>query len=244
MPNLLILGASSDIASACAQQFASAGFNVFLAGRNIDGLQTLSADITIRHSVQSGVLFFDALDYPSHQPFVQSLSFVPDVVLIAFGYLGNQELAQNSWAEANLIIGSNYTGAVSITNAIASLLETKQKGVIVGISSIAGVRGKKNNYIYGSAKAGYTAYLSGLRNRLFSKHVHIISVLPGYVETKMTSGMKLPAPLTAQPGAVAADIYKAVIKRKNIIYTKPLWRYIMLIIKNIPENIYKKLTIG
>jgi len=244
MPNLLILGASSDIAEATAQKFASAGYNIFLAGRNTNGLQTLAADIAIRHSVHSGVLFFDALDYFSHVPFVQNLSFDPDVVLIAFGYLGNQELAQNNWTETHLIIGSNYTGAVSITNAVSGLLEVKQNGVIVGISSIAGIRGKKNNYIYGSAKAGYTAYLSGLRNRLYNANVHVISVLPGYVETKMTSGMKLPAPLTAKPSAVAADIYKAVVKRKNIIYTKPLWRYIMLIIKNIPESIYKKLSIG
>ncbi len=244
MPDILILGASSGIAAACAHKYASKGYTVWLAGRNRSLLQTQASDLAIRYKVQANVLFFDAVDYESHKTFVDSLSFVPDVVLLAFGYLGDQDLAEKDWQEAERIISSNYTGAVSIVNRLAVLLEKNNKGVIAGISSVAGLRGKKNNYIYGSAKAGFTTYLSGLRNKLAKTGVHVLTILPGFVDTKMTEGMKLSKPLTAQPEAVADDIYEAISRRKNVIYTKSLWRYIMFVISNIPEPIYKKLSLG
>jgi short-subunit dehydrogenase len=122
-------------------------------------------------------------------------------------------------------------------------MAARKSGTIIGISSVAGERGRMSNYLYGSAKAGFTAYLSGLRNRLFHTGVHVMSVQPGFVYTRMTESLTLPPLLTAKPEQVAADIYKAAAGGKNVIYTKWFWRYIMLIIKSIPEFMFKKLKL-
>ena len=122
-------------------------------------------------------------------------------------------------------------------------LEKEKRGFIVGVSSVAGDRGRKANYIYGSAKAGFSAYLSGLRNRLYESGVHVLTVKPGFVNTKMTEGLDLPPKLTAQPEDVAKDIYRAQQKGKDVLYTKGIWRLVMLIIKYIPEFMFKKMSI-
>jgi len=137
----------------------------------------------------------------------------------------------------------NYTGAVSILNIVANYYVSQQKGIIAGISSVAGERGRQSNYFYGSAKAGFTAYLSGLRNRLFHQQVHVLTVQPGFVYTRMTEGLPLPRLLTATPEKVADSIYLAIRKKKNVIYVKWFWRWIMLIIKCIPEFLFKKLKL-
>ena len=186
---------------------------------------------------------FDAAQFATHQEFYTSLGLHPDIVVCAFGYLGDQTIAQTDWDECNQILTSNYSGAVSVLNLIANEMESRKSGVIVGISSVAGDRGRQSNYFYGSAKAGFTAYLSGLRNRLFKSNVHVVTVKPGFVATKMTEGLKLPPPLTAKPEQVALKIFKAVEKRKNVIYVLSLWRWIMLVITVIPESIFKKLKL-
>jgi short-subunit dehydrogenase len=186
---------------------------------------------------------FDALKFETHESFFNQLNPKPDLVVCVFGYLGENETARKDWKETERIIHTNYTGAVSILNVAANYYEQKKQGIIAGISSVAGERGRQSNYIYGSAKAGFTAYLSGLRNRLFRENVHVLSVQPGFVYTKMTESLTLPKLLTAQPAEVADAVYKAVISKKNTIYTKWFWRWIMLIIKSIPEPIFKKLKL-
>jgi short-subunit dehydrogenase len=141
------------------------------------------------------------------------------------------------------MINVNYTGAISILNIVANDFEKERRGFIVGVSSVAGDRGRKANYIYGSAKAGFSAYLSGLRNRLNDSGVQVLTVKPGFVNTKMTEGLDLPPKLTASPSEVAEDIFNAQQKGRNILYTKPIWMVIMLIIKHIPEFIFKKMSI-
>jgi short-subunit dehydrogenase len=126
---------------------------------------------------------------------------------------------------------------------VANAYEAMKAGMIVGISSVAGERGRQSNYIYGSAKAGFTAYLSGLRNRLFRSGVHVMSVQPGFVNTRMTQHLTLPPLLTAQPEQVADAVFKAVQRKKNVLFVKWPWKYIMLIIKSIPESIFKKLKL-
>ena len=157
--------------------------------------------------------------------------------------MGDQQRAQKDFKEAKKIIDTNYTGIVSIFNIIANVFEKRKSGFIVGISSVAGDRGRKSNYIYGSAKAALTAYLSGLRNRLYGSKVHVMTVKPGFVDTKMTKGMDLPEKLTAKPKEVAKDIYIAQQKGKDILYTKWIWKWIMLIIKIIPEWKFKGMSI-
>jgi decaprenylphospho-beta-D-erythro-pentofuranosid-2-ulose 2-reductase len=242
MSQILILGATSDIATAVAHQFARNKFDVVVAGRNVEQLSKLAADIRIRHNVNSQAVLFDAAAFDQHR----SLDVVinqSDVVLCAFGYLGDQATSRTSWSESYNVITSNFTGAVSVLNRVGEIFSKRKHGSIIGISSVAGERGRGSNYIYGSSKAGLTAYLSGLRNYLFQFGVHVLTVQPGFVKTKMTEGLPLPKPVTAMPEKVALDIFNAYKKKKNVIYTLWMWRWIMLIIKLIPEGIFKKLKL-
>jgi decaprenylphospho-beta-D-erythro-pentofuranosid-2-ulose 2-reductase len=239
----LILGATSDMALALARKLGNEGYSLTLAGRSIEKLQILQADVQIRQRVEVTISYFDALDVKSHQPFYENLPQKPDIVVCVFGLLGDQAKAQNSWHDCEEILMSNYIGAVSILNIVANDMEARGDGCIVGISSVAGERGRQSNYFYGSAKAGFTAYLSGLRNRLCKSNVHVLTVKPGFVKTKMIENLKTPRPLTAQPSKVADDIYNAIVRRKDIIYTLPIWRPVMYMIKSIPEAIFKKLKL-
>ena len=243
MKTLLVIGASSDIAQATARKYATNGYRIILTGRNIEALEAFSEDLRIRYEAEAEVYKLDVLDLESHINFYNSLPHRPDGVIVAAGYLGEQSTAQNDESEAQKIIQTNFNGVVSILNIIANDFETRANGFIIGISSVAGDRGRKSNYIYGAAKAGLSAYLSGLRNRLYSSNVQVLTVKPGFVDTKMTHGLDLPEALTAQPNEVADDIYKAQQKRKDIIYTKGLWKVIMLIIVSIPEFVFKRLNL-
>jgi decaprenylphospho-beta-D-erythro-pentofuranosid-2-ulose 2-reductase len=240
---LLILGARSDIAKAVAHKYAQNGFNIYLAARNHQELERDVKDIEIRYQIKAQAVEFDVLDFNSHQDFYDSLQEKPLGVVCSVGYLGNQKKAELDFNEADKIIRTNYSGCVSMLSIIARDFEKRQTGFIIGISSVAGDRGRQSNYYYGSAKAGFSAYLSGLRNRLSKSTVPVLTVKPGFVDTKMTEGMGLPPLLTAQPEEVAEDIYRAWEKRKDVVYTKWFWRWIMLIIKNIPELLFKKMKL-
>ncbi len=243
MSYVLIIGAKSDIAKATAREYAKNGYDLYLAARNVDELAEFAKDVITRTQRDIRLVELDILDYASHQAFYDNLDEKPLGVISAIGYLGEQEKAQSDFDEAKQIMDTNYTGVVSLFNIIADDFEKRRSGFMVGISSVAGDRGRKSNYIYGSAKAALTAYLSGLRNRLYDAQVHVLTVKPGFVATKMTEDMDLPEKLTAQPEAVAEDIYKAQQKGKSVLYTKWIWRWVMLIIRNIPEFQFKKMSI-
>ena len=243
MKNVLILGATSDIARALAYKYASQGYSITLAARQAERLAETTNDIEIRHSTTAQAAEFDALDYGNHATFYAALEPKPDVVICVFGYLGSQETAQADFSQAHQIIDTNYTGAVSILEVVAAGFEQRKQGTIIGIGSVAGDRGRQSNYIYGSAKAAFAAYLSGLRNRMAKSNVHVLTVKPGFVRTKMTADLPLPAPVTAKPEQVAQDIFKAHHKGSNQLYTLWMWRYIMLLIRNIPEGIFKRLSL-
>jgi short-subunit dehydrogenase len=240
---VLILGATSDLATALAAQFAMRQYTVTLAGRDLGRLSVIGSDLHIRYSVPVNILRFDGLDFKSHYEFYHSIKQKPDVVVCVFGLLGDQHKAQSDWSEAARILDSNYTGAVSILNVVANEFEKLNDGLIIGISSVAGERGRQSNYLYGSAKAGFTAYLSGLRNRLFKSNVHVMTVKPGFMKTRMIEGIKTPGPLTASPEIAARKIFKAAQSRKNVVYILPVWRLIMFIIRSIPEGIFKKMKL-
>lgn len=239
----MILGATSDIGKALAHAYAKDKYKITLAARSIDSLSPISSDLQIKFEVSVEVLEFDALDYQSHQETTNSMRQVPDVAVCVFGYLGDQEKAQGNWAHAKEIMEVNYLGAASILEALAKKMTAEKKGVIVGISSVAGDRGRQSNYFYGSSKAAFTSYLSGLRNRLFKEKIHVLTVKPGFVKTKMTEGLDLPPLLTASPARVASAIKSAVEKRKNSIYVLPVWRLVMFVIRCIPESIFKRLKL-
>jgi short-subunit dehydrogenase len=243
MPWLLVLGAKSDIAQATAREFASEGFSICLAGRGCGELEPEAADISVRYRVDARAVEFDALDFGGHGAFYEGLEEKPAGVLCAVGYLGDQARSQEDFAETERAIATNFTGCVSILNVVATDFEKRKRGFIIGISSAAGDRGRMSNYTYGSAKAAFTAYLSGLRNRLYFSGVHVMTVIPGFVATSMTEGMDLPGLLTALPSQTGRDIFRAYRRRRDIIYTRWYWRYIMMVIRAIPETIFKRLKL-
>ena len=240
---VLILGARSDIAIAVAHRFAKAGYDIQLAARNAESLDADRSDIELRYQVAVTLHEFDALDTTSHAGFVEQVLELPSIAICAVGYMGEQTESEQSEKAATEVLRGNFEGPASILAELANRFEERGSGTLVGISSVAGERGRATNYVYGSAKAGFTAFLSGLRNRLAMTGVHVVTVLPGFVATKMTDGMDLPARLTAQPGEVADAVFDAVQKRRNIIYVKPIWRFVMVIIRNIPERIFKRMKI-
>lgn len=241
MSTVLILGATSDMAIAIAKEFASHNYNVQLAARKPDQLKALQSDLSVRYNAQSTLHYFDALDYSSHRNFFESLDPKPDVTISVFGLLGEAEKARTDWNEALRIIQSNYVGAVSILDIVANHYASQKRGTIVGISSVAGERGRQSNYHYGSAKAGFTAYLSGLRNRLYHEGVHVMTVQPGFTNTRMTENLKLPPLVTGEPKDVAQAVYRGVNNKTNVIYVKWMWRWIMFLIRTIPESMFKKM---
>ena len=243
MSYVLIVGAKSDIAKSVARKYAENGYDLYLAARNAEQLADFAEDVQLRSNRTVKCVDLDVTDFAGHQAFYDSLEQKPLGVICAVGYLGDQDTAQADFDQSKQIIDTNYTGVVSLLNIVANDFEQRRSGFIVGISSVAGDRGRKSNYLYGSAKAALTAYLSGLRNRLHDADVHVLTVKPGFVATKMTENMDLPAKLTAQPEAVADDIFKAQRGKRNVLYTKWIWRYVMLVITSIPEFIFKKLSI-
>ncbi len=244
MKNILILGATSGIASAIAYKFASEQCNLILAGRNVEQIKALANDILIRNNVQTFYKQFEATDTVSHEAFFQECVQISelDAVVLCYGFLGEQKVAESDFQHAKNIIDVNFTSCISILNISANYFEGKRRGTICSISSVAGDRGRQSNYFYGSAKGALSIYLQGLRNRLSRFGVHVLTVKPGFVDTKMTYGQPGMF-LVAKPETVANDIYKAMIKKKNTLYTPFFWRYIMLIIKYIPENIFKKMNL-
>lgn len=243
MSYVLIIAAKSDIAQALALKYAEEGYDLYLAARNITQLNDFANHLKVRSEVNVECIELDILNYSTHQDFYNLLPEKPQGVISVVGYLGEQTTAQSDFNESEKIIASNYTGVVSLLNIVANDFERRKSGFIIGISSVAGDRGRKSNYIYGSAKSGLSAYLSGLRNRLHNVGVQVLTVKPGFVATQMTQNMDLPEKLTAQPELVATDIFNAQQKGKNILYTKWLWRWIMFIIKIIPEWKFKGLNI-
>ncbi|SLN70534.1 SDR family oxidoreductase [Roseisalinus antarcticus] len=240
---VLVLGARSDIARAVALRFAAKGHPIQLAARQSESLSKDKTDIELRHKVPVTVHEFDALDVASHAAFVDALPELPRIAVSAIGFMGAQAENETDVELAIRVMRSNYEGPASIFSHLATRFAGRGSGTLVGISSVAGERGRATNYIYGSAKAGFTAFLSGLRNRLAEDDVHVLTVLPGFVATRMTEDMDLPERLTAKPEEVADAIVKAVAAKRNVIHVRRIWWLIMLIIRNIPERIFKRMKI-
>jgi NAD(P)-dependent dehydrogenase (short-subunit alcohol dehydrogenase family) len=240
---LLILGGTSDIGRATARAFATQDWTVQLAGRDLEALQREADDITVRSGTTVTIHRFDVLDTTSFPAFIMSLPSLPDVVISVIGLLGEQARAETDPDHATMVMRSNYEGPSLILGLFAERFLARGGGTIVGVSSVAGDRGRASNYVYGSAKAGFSAFLSGLRNRMAKQGIHVVTVKPGFVRTRMTEGINLPGPLTAEPGEVAEAIKRSVINQENEIYVRPIWAAIMFIIRSAPEFIFKRTSI-
>jgi len=242
----LVLGASSAIARAFARVAAQDGADILLAGRDRDDLEKSAADIAIRTGRRAIVLDFDATDLTSHAALIERARREADAgtlnIFLAFGTMPSQAEIDADASLAVRTIESNFIGAVSVLQHAAPVLEAKKRGAVIALSSVAGDRGRLKNYVYGSAKAGLSAYLQGLRARLFRSGVTVTTVKPGFVDTAMTFG--LPGMfLVASPDAVARACLAAAKRGREEIYVPFFWRGIMTIIRNIPERIFKRLSI-
>lgn len=227
MKRILIIGANSDIAQACIPLFEQKGISLLLAAHKPE----LISD------VQHEVVSLDVTNTENALQTIESLEF--DGVIYAAGTLPDNDEAL--FGDSTHALAVNYTAAVRILGHIAERFKKRQSGVVLGISSIAAVRGKSSNVVYGSAKAGFDSFLSGLRQYMVPHKVRVVTIRPGYVATKMTEGMNLPKSLTAS----AEDVAKVIVKNtlggnRSIIYVKPIWRPIAFILKCIPEPIFKK----
>ncbi len=240
---LLILGAKSDIGIATAHRFAREGFDIQLAARNVNEIFSDCSDLSIRYGVNASCHEFDALDFSSHDEFIINLPRLPTVAISSIGLLGIQSDSEKNINEAITVMRTNYEGIVSILGSLSNKFKVRGFGTLIAISSVAGDRGRGSNYIYGSAKAGLSAYLSGLRNSVHNYGINVITVKPGYVRTKMTSNQKLPKLLTTSPERVADSIYFAYKLKRKIIYQAPIWKYIMIIIRFLPEWFFIRLKL-
>jgi short-subunit dehydrogenase len=242
---ILILGATSGIAEATCRIWASQGASLFLVARNSDKLAAVAADLRAR-----GASFVDTavadLDDTDHHPAllahaVNSLGGL-DVAYLAHGVLGDQSQAEQDFNTAAHILHTNLMAPVSLITWLANFFVQRRSGTIAVLSSVAGDRGRKSNYVYGSSKAGLSAFLAGLRNRVDREGVTILTIKPGPTKTAMTSGMK-GSEKFADVNAVARSIVAAVDKRSDNLYVPFQWQPIMFVIRHIPERIFKKLNL-
>jgi len=240
--NWIILGATSGMARAFIRKLASEGAHLFLAGRNMVELEAIAADCKLRGAPEAEAIAFDARDSSGYGAIIDRLAACEGTInAISFvGSMPEQSDIDTNPALIEGVIADSFTGPATFLTMLAPLLEERGTGTIVGITSVAGDRGRLGNYVYGGAKAGFATYLSGLRNRCGRQGVHVMTVKPGPVDTPMTYGMKMP--FMTSPEAVAEDILKGVRRKRNVIYTAKIWALIMLIIRHIPEPVFKKMS--
>ncbi|PJZ44876.1 SDR family NAD(P)-dependent oxidoreductase [Leptospira brenneri] len=241
MKNALVIGATSDIGIHISEILANQGFSLSLSGRDKKKLKEIKSKFKTKYPVSLETYELDVTDFASHTKFYDQINPKPDIVFLLAGYYEDQTKARENQAELLRTINTNYSGIVSLINVISLDMEKRKDGSIVAVSSVAGDRGRQMNYIYGSAKAGLTTYLSGLRSLLFPKGVHISTIQLGPVYTKMSFGHNLIPWLTLQPQDAAKLIVKAGLTKKDIVYIRWPWRLIMFVIRNIPEWIFKRL---
>jgi NAD(P)-dependent dehydrogenase (short-subunit alcohol dehydrogenase family) len=241
---LLLVGATSDIGRATALRYAAAGWRILLAARNAEAARRNAEDVAARTGVEVSVHTLDVLDTAAFPAFVDGLPTLPDTVVCVVGELGEQKRAETDPGHAAAVLRTNFEGPALLLGLFADRFLARGSGTIVGVSSVAGDRGRGSNYVYGAAKAGFTAFLSGLRNRLAPAGIRVLTVKPGFVRTRMTAGMKLPPLLTAEPAEVGEAIFKAAESgRADVIYVRGIWRLVMAIIVMIPETVFKRLRL-
>lgn len=245
-PSVLVVGATSAIARNVAAAYARRGYALYVAGRSADETDRVASDLRLRHggTVHAGT--FEAADTDSHTDFlsrvVATVGGDLEGIVVAVGLLGEQRRAARDFAHAREIIDVNFVGAASLLTASANYLEARGCGFLVGISSVAGDRGRASNYVYGSAKAAASVFLAGLRHRLAPHGVRVCTVKPGFVDTAMTYG--LPGTfLVADPVIVGERIVRGVEAGRGVIYVPAFWRWVMLAIRAIPERIFIRLRL-
>lgn len=245
MATHLILGATSAIAEQYARLHCQQGNSLILVARNQQALAEIKQDLLVRGCGRVECLEMDFARHDKLPELVSSVTEIAtelDVLLVAFGTLPDQNRCVEDINYVDEQFSLNANSVILAALSFVGIFKRQQKGCIAVISSVAGDRGRQSNYIYGSAKAALSTFLSGLRNELIAKNIHVLTIKPGFVITPMTSAFKKGV-LWASPEKVAQDISRAVRRKKNILYTPWFWRWIMLIIRMIPEFVFKKLKL-
>ena len=239
--SLLVLGGKSDIGIETAKIFASFGFDIQFAGRNMNDSKD-EILIKINNSdVDKKFYELDILNIDSFPDFIKSLNKFPDVLLCAVGMLGEQKTDQKDPFSSSVIMRTNFEGPSILIELFANKYEKYKSGTIIGISSVAGERGRASNYIYGSAKAGFSSYLSGLRSRLNQSSVNVITIIPGFVNTKMTAKISSPKLISLSSKKVAKKIFYAYKHNLSYSYINIFWWSFSKVLKALPEYLFKKI---
>jgi len=246
MRKILIIGATSAIAEATARLFAARGDALFLVARNAEHLRAVVADLNVRGAARTDNATLDATDFAAHKAVLdraeRDLGGI-DVALIAHGTLSDQAQCERSLDAMRREFDTNAISTIALLTSLANRMEARRSGTLAVISSVAGDRGRQSNYVYGAAKAALSTFLGGLRQRLAKSGVIVLTIKPGFVDTPMTAGIANKGALWAQPERIAAGIVKAIDGRRNIVYLPWFWRWIMLVIRHIPEPLFKRLKL-
>jgi len=245
MSKVVIFGATSAIAMEAARLFAQDGSSLFLVARDTDKLEAVGQDLGVRGAQSIVTAQADLSNTAEHAALIERAEEALggfDTVLIAYGVLPNQKACEEDYQAAAESFQVNFLSAASLVTRIANKFEHEKQGVIAVISSAAGDRGRKSNYVYGTAKGALSLFLQGVRNRLQPAGAHVVTIKPGFVDTPMTADIKKGA-LFVGPDVIGRGIYKAIQKKKDIVYLPWFWCLIMLIIKHIPERIFKRLSL-
>ena len=236
--SVMILGANSDVAKECAKLYLQKDFRVMMASRNLESMEKFIKENHL-NADQMDLLYFDAVDFATHQKFYTELPFKPNVVLYSAGFLVQNEDAFQDFDKTLQMMHTNYSGAVSILNIIAMDKTNKNLERIVGLSSLSGVRGRKSNFVYGSTKSAFTTYLAGLRQELSPRNIKVNVFVLGYIRSKINEGLQLNQSLMMEPDYVA----KKIVNVRNSFVNVPnfKWKAIYNILKILPESLVAKL---
>jgi short-subunit dehydrogenase len=243
--NILVLGATSAIAQAVTRIYAVKGARLYLVARSPEKLSATAADARVRGAAEVHTRVLDLDDTGAHGGLLAEVAqALPnlDIVLIAHGVLGDQADGEREFAAAEAVLRTNLLSVLSLLTGLANDFEGRNRGTIAVISSVAGDRGRKSNYIYGTSKAAVSVFLDGLRARLDRQGVQVLTIKPGFVATPMTAHLKQGL-LFASPEEIARGIVSAIERKKDVVYLPWFWRPIMFIIRLVPERIFKKLNL-
>lgn len=242
---ILVLGATSGIAEACVRLWAARGDALYLVARSADKLAVVAADAKVRGASHVGSAVANLDDTAAHAEVlahaINSLGGL-DVAFLALGVLGDQAEAEKNFAAAEQIVHTNFVAPVSLLTWLANYTAQRKAGTLAVLSSVAGERGRKSNYVYGSSKAGLTAFVDGLRNRIDREGVRVMTIKPGPVKTAMTEKMKGSAKF-ADVEVVAQSLVKAIDRGDDVVYVPGIWRVIMAVIRVVPEFVFKKMNL-
>jgi short-subunit dehydrogenase len=245
MRKIIIFGATSSIAQHVARRFASLHNEFFIVGRSEEKILAVRNDLLTRGAAQVDFAIQDCCDIPRHRDLfergIKSLGGC-DLGMVTFGTLPDQKKCEASVSEALASLETNFMSVISLLTIMASFFEEQRKGSIAVISSVAGERGRRSNYVYGTAKGAITLFLQGLRARLHQSGVHVLTIKPGFVDTPMTAHFKKNS-LFVDPETAGAAIYNAICFRRDIVYVPWFWRWIMLVLRLMPERYYKRLNL-